>query len=88
MSEVSRRAFLGSACCGAADAAGLVAATGLSAPAFAAPDSPKTTLTADQALELLKVGNRISLPIGAGVCPSIAGAGSRSRVVRRRSRCW
>lgn len=55
MTQMSRRAFLGCACC-----AGLAALTCLSAPPFTSPAlaaGPKTTLTADQALKLLKDGN-------------------------------
>ena len=54
MSGMTRRGLLGCLCCGAAAAACL---SGFSAmPAFAA-DTPRTNLTPDQALDLLKKGN-------------------------------
>ena len=54
-SKLSRRGFLGCACC-APLAAGLTLGAGALAPARAA--GKKTDLTADQALQLLKDGNR------------------------------
>lgn len=55
MTKLSRRAFIGCACCAAAGLAlgGMQALT--SAPAQAA--GPRTNLTADQVLDLLKKGN-------------------------------
>ena len=51
-SKLSRRSFLGCACCAAAGLAGL---TGAAPHAFAA--GPRTTMTPDQALAALKEGN-------------------------------
>src|SRR5215210_7862266 len=55
VSKLSRRGFLGCACC-APLAAGLTLGAGALTPARAA--GKKTDLTADQALQLLKDGNR------------------------------
>ena len=55
VSKVSRRGFLGCACC-APLAAGMSFSAGAFAPAHAA--GKKTSLTADQALQLLKTGNQ------------------------------
>ena len=55
VSKLSRRGFLGCACC-APLAAGLSLSAGAFAPAHAA--GKKTDLTADQALQMLKEGNR------------------------------
>src|SRR5215204_7439829 len=55
VSTLSRRRFLGGACC-APMAASLTLGTGTLAPAHAA--GKKTDLTADQALQILKEGNR------------------------------
>src|SRR5215203_2706360 len=55
VSTLSRRRFLGCACC-APVAASLTLGTGALAPAHAA--GKKTDLTADQALQILKEGNR------------------------------
>lgn len=56
MTQMSRRSFLGCACCGAASLAlGCLSVPAFTSPAVAA--GPKTTLTPDQALKLLKDGN-------------------------------
>jgi carbonic anhydrase len=55
VSTLSRRSFLGCACC-APMAASLTLGTGALTPAHAA--GKKTDLTADQALQILKEGNR------------------------------
>ena len=55
VSTLSRRGFLGCACCGPL-AASLTASIGALTPAYAA--GKKTDFTADQALHILKDGNR------------------------------
>ncbi len=55
VSKLSRRGFLGCACC-APLAASMTFAAGAFAPVHAA--AKKTSLTADQALQLLKTGNQ------------------------------
>lgn len=52
----SRRSFFRSACCGS-----LGLAASIAAPQVFAADAPKTSLTADQALAILKEGNAKSL---------------------------
>jgi carbonic anhydrase len=56
ISKLSRRGFLGCACC-APLAASMTLGAGAFAPALAA--DRKTSLTADQALHLLKIGNQM-----------------------------
>ena len=56
MTRMSRRSFLGCVCCGAASLAlGCLSVPSFTSPAVAA--GPKTNLTADQVLKLLKDGN-------------------------------
>jgi hypothetical protein len=69
---LSRRSFLGCACC-APLAASLTLGPGALAPAHAA--GKKTDLTADQALQLLKEGNRKWLLSASGVVRWGWGAG-------------
>lgn len=60
MATLSRRSFLGCACCGAASLAlGCLSLPSYVSPAVAA--GPKTNLTPDQALKLLKDGNETYL---------------------------
>src|SRR5215213_9097361 len=80
VSTLSRRGFLGCACCGPL-AASLTASIGALTPAYAA--GKKTDFTADQALHILKDGNRKFVADSPDPTPTTQGRDPRLSHERR-----